>query len=165
MKPSSYLPVFIILVAGLISGCAGTITGSKQQQLNPKNLTQLEKGRETTDFWRGKDLTLSYKYHLTGPTLKINGTIALSKHLTNYTVMDHLRLNLYFVDAGGNIVSRTLIYAAPHRRWIPMLNLNFNRLITVPPGVEALAFTYDGKVSDGMNSDGGGISWDFWNAL
>lgn len=165
MKPSSYLPIFIILVTSLISGCAGTITGPRQQPLDPEKLVQLEKGREITGSWTGKDLTLSYKYHLTGPTLTISGTITLAKYLTHYTVMDHLRLNLYFVDAEGRTVSQTPIYAAPHRGWIPMLNLNFNRLITVPPGVEALAFTYDGKVSDGAGNDEGRISWDFWSPL
>jgi hypothetical protein len=165
MKPSSYLPIFIILVTALLSGCAGTMTGSRQHPVGPDNQIQLERDREVTDFWTGRDLTLSYQYHLTGQTLRISGTIILAKHLTHYTVMDHLRLHLYFVDAGGRTMSQVPVYTAPFRRWIPLLNLNFNRMITLPPGAEALAFTYDGKVSDGVGNDDGGISWNFWNAL
>ncbi len=165
MKPTSYLPIFIILGTALLAGCAGTITGSRQHPVRQANQIKLETNREVTDFWTGRDLTLSYRYHLTGQTLRISGTITLAKYLTHYTVMDHLRLHLCFVDAGGKTISRTSVYAAPFRWGLSMVNLNFSRLITVPPGAEALAFTYDGKVSDGVGNDDGGISWDFWNAL
>jgi hypothetical protein len=131
-----------------------------------ENQIELLRGSEVKGIWSGKDLTVSYRYILNEQTLEITGTISLSRHLNNYSKMDRLHLYLHFVDAENLTAGQSLLYSAPHRRAISMLDLNFSLSITVPPGVEAMAFTYAGQTSDGMGSDDGGpISWNFWNSL
>ncbi|MDY0375465.1 MAG: hypothetical protein RBQ72_07015 [Desulfobacterium sp.] len=165
MKQPSYYLMIAILIATLSAGCATIMTGRGNQEIKQENRIELVKGSETKGVWSGRDLTVSFRYSLTEQTLKINGAITLTKHLNNYSVMDRLHLYLHFVDGEGMAAGQSLVYSAPHRRGISMLDLNFNRLITVPPGVEAIAFTYAGQVSDGMGSDDGAISWTFWNSL
>ena len=165
-RPSYYLMIVIlILIVSLLAGCTGIMTGTGKQEVKQENRIELVRGPEIKGVWRGKDLTVSYRYSLIEQTLAISGTINLSQNLNNYSVMDRLHLYLHFVDADGMTAGQNLVYNAPHRKGISMLNLNFNRLITVPPGVAAMAFTYAGLVSDGMGSDDGAISWNFWNSL
>jgi hypothetical protein len=157
--------MIVILITSLLASCAGIMTGRGKKEVKQKNRIELVRESEVKGVWSGKDLTVSFRYSLTEQTMKINGTITLTKHLNNYSAMDRLHLYLHFVDAEGMTAGQSLVYSAPHRRGISMLDLNFNRLITVPPGVEAIAFTYAGEVSDGMGSDNGAISWTFWNFL
>lgn len=165
MKLSSYYLMIAILIASLFGGCAGIMTGKGKQEVKQENRIELVRESEVKGVWSSKDLTVSFRYSLTEQTIKINGTITLTKHLNNYSTMDRLHLYLHFVDGEGMAAGQSLVYSAPHRRGISMLDLSLNRLITVPPGVEAMAFTYAGQVSDGMGSDDGAISWNFWNAL
>jgi len=76
--------------------------------------------------------------------------------------MEEFRLWVNFVDGAGRIMDRKIIYASPYRKWIPMLGLSFNAALPVPRESVALAFSYSGKVIDGINNDDGGISWEFW---
>lgn len=165
MKLSSQSLIIIILIACLITGCAGIITGTNKREVKQENQIELVRGPQVNGAWRGKDLTISYQYSLTEQTLKISGTIILADHLNNYSTMDRLRIYLHLVDGEGMAVGQNFVYNAPHRKGLSMIDLNFNRLITIPPGVEAMAFTYSGQVCDGMGSDDGGISWSFWNFL
>lgn len=165
MKLSFYSLIIVTLIASLFAGCAGIMTGTGKQEVKQENRIELVKESEVNGVWIGKDMTVSYQYSLTEQTMKINGTITLTKHLNNYTVMDRLHLYLHFVDAEGMAAGQSLLYNAPHRKAISMLDLKFNRLINVPPGMEAMAFTYAGQVSDGRGSEDGAISWNFWNFL
>jgi len=165
MKLPLYYLIFFTLTASLFTGCAGIMTGTGKQEVKQENRIELVRAPEVKGVWSGNDLTVSYLYSLTEQTMKINGTITLTKHLNNYSVIDRLHLYLHFVDAGGMTTGQSLVYIAPYRKGISMLNLNFSRLITVPPGAEAMAFTYAGQVSDGIGSEDGAISWNFWNSL
>lgn len=165
LSSNSLMIITLLAIACLLASCAGIMTGRGKQEVRQENRIELLNKSEVKGIWSGKDLTVSYLYSLSEKTLKISGTITLSRHLNNYSAMDRLHLYLHFVDADGMTAGQSLVYSAPHRRGISMLDLNFNRSITVPPGVEAIALTYSGMVSDGMGSDDGAISWNFWNSL
>jgi len=151
------------MVMGLLSSCIGSITGVKNHMVREENRIYLDHGNQKINFiWSTEDLSLSYKYLISENTINIDGKITLASKITNFGVMEELRLWINFVDAAGRIMDRKIIYASPYRKWIPMLGLSFNAALPVPRESVALTFSYSGKVIDGVSNDDGGISWAFW---
>jgi len=162
MKNRSYITI-IIMVMGLLSGCTGSITGAGNHMSKEENRISLApENQEVHGIWSTGDLSLSYKYLVYKNTIKMNGKITLAGKITNFGVMEDLRLWVNFVDATGRIIDSKTVYTSPYRKWIPMLGLSFNGSLEVPEESAAIVFSYSGKVIDGIGSDNGGISWEFW---
>lgn len=167
MKHSSYIPAMIMVMV-LVSGCMGSLAGYRNYTVKEANRIDLaEENREVRGIWSTGDLSLSYEYLLGENTLKIRGRLTLASKLTHFTVMDHLRFRVHFVDSGGMITGSRVVYASPYREWIPRLTLSFSRLLPVPSGSVALAFSYSGKVGEGGGEEGlmrGATDWEFWRS-
>ena len=151
------------MVMGLLSSCIGSITGLKNHMVKEENRIYLDHGNQkVSSIWSTEDLSLSYKYLISEKTIEMDGKITLAGKITNFGVMEELRLWVNFLDSTGRVIDSKTVYTSPYRKWIPMLVLSFNGSLEVPKESVAIAFSYSGKVIDGVSSDDGGISWEFW---
>ena len=157
-----YYGLILILVAGFLSGCMIGFSGLTHHTVRQESQIDLVKGSQGVQgVWETEDLSLSYTSLFEKNRLQINGKIILASKLNHFTIMDHLRVWIHFVDSNGKIIGTGLVYTAPHRKWLDLLTLDVNRSLPVPKGSVALAFSYSGEVSDGLG-EGDRISWDFF---
>lgn len=161
---TSYYGMALILLAGVLSGCMAGFSGSNShtvRQANPIDLVKDPPGVQA--LWKTEDLSLSYTRSFEKNRLQINGKIILADKLTHFTTMDHLQVWIHFVDSDSRIIGTRILYTAPRRRWLDLLNLDVHRSMPVPRASVALAFSYSGEVSDGLGDNGDRISWNFFS--
>lgn len=149
---------WVWLLAGLLlTACQDVRFSYKGTTARPENRIALAAGASVSGRWVTPDLEIQYRVSTVADRLHITGDVVLAARLqTGYTAVDRLFVGLNLLD-DDNLVLESLIFAlSGHRQ--PLRSWHFERELAMPPGTSGLAFSYDGKVSEG----GGGTDWEFW---
>ncbi len=165
-RGSSGGPV-ILLIMVLLAGCAARPSGYAGRLAAEDNRTVLLESREPIrGIWRSLDIALDYSYLFHGGSVRFSGVLTLADKLMHFNTIDHLYFRIHFLDPDGRVLKSGTAYVAPHRYWISLVRLTFDRTFEVPPGAVAFGFSYTGEVTEGQGGvfekRDGGISWEFW---
>jgi len=142
---------------GLLAACQGNVLGFKGELVEEKNQVSLKSGGPHSEVWNTRNLILSYEYTNQADRLDISGEVALAGGAENFQKVEHLEVNLYFVDGNGRIIEYAPLFSAVTNDMGK--NWTFQRKIEKPAGAETMAFGYSGQVqSVGSDQD----RFDFW---
>jgi len=146
----------------MLGGCAGGLAmTSRGQPARPENRFPIRalQGQETT--WQGPELALHYTAeHQTG-NLVINGQVERRGPILKYPNVKDAVVYLHFLDAAGIILDTKLLWSSLGFNSEKFVRWTFARAWPVPPGAEAIGFSYRGSFSD-SGSDYGSDAWEVW---
>jgi hypothetical protein len=128
---AAHVFLFLLILFGL-SGCAGV------ESVVPPDHRILFGERETGQgsFLQGQ-LTVEYNYRLTGSNIMVDGQVS---YLGGVDLLD---VRLLFIDAGGKVIKRQIVYFSgfrTNRAW--MTERSFQETLVVPPGSAGISFSY-----------------------
>ena len=162
VRSSIYRHIVVLCSFIALAGCSGNLLSYRGKTVTqPYNVLDLKDG-DQQGVWKTNDLSISYRYRFVNGTLKISGEVALPGGLvTGFNAVDRLVVELLLLNNDHTVIDNVNIYVADRfhsTRYIPM---EFDAAVPVPPGVESVSFTYDGRLSDSAGVDEG-TSFDFW---
>jgi len=143
-----FIPVLMLFAS--LTACTNmfTYTGSTVRE----DITvHLKEGGPHTERWSHDRVSIPFSYEKSPNSLHIWGEVNLD---FNWNSVDHLFVQIHFVDENNKIIGSEVIAVAPYRQGID--DYPFDETFEVPVGT--VAFSYDGEVS-GVSDDG---SWSFW---
>jgi hypothetical protein len=154
-------------LVGLVA-CASGILSYNGRFARSESIVPLVRGGDHQLQWQTNDIIIEGTYILEGDQLNLAGQVKLQSNLANYTVVDFLRVNAYAVDGDGQILASYPLWQANPGTQPFFIKWSFQRQYTVPEATRSVAFSYQGRMSDGGRGatpgmDDGGISWDFWH--
>jgi hypothetical protein len=123
----------LILVSLSLSGCAGLGQNVSVEDRILFNEIEKSQGRFTQD-----GLTVDYSYRLVGRNMILDGS-------ANYTrSVDSLNIYLLFLDEGGNVLQRDIVYSSGYRvaRSWGMTERTFRDQLVVPQEAVGISFNY-----------------------
>lgn len=128
-KPISVLVMVIILL--FVAGCAL----KNKTVAEDKRVAFVEK-TTTPETYVSGPLTVNYEYQRSGDTLTISGSVKFRQSV------DSLDVRLFFLDADGLVVGRTLVYSSGYRSLAARDSTRtFRTQIDVP--AEAVGFSFE----------------------
>jgi hypothetical protein len=150
------------------ASCAGRFLSWQGAGVKEKLRVSLTHGGPHLGAWETRDVRIDYEYLNQDNRLTISGHVMLNDYLTTgFTVLDYLRIHLFFLDNDGKVVEAAALKNIAYRRWMITNRMQFRHLAQLPEGAVSFAFGYTGRVRDGgrdRDSDGigGGTDWEFW---
>ena len=146
------------------TACHGSLFNYRGATVDAENRIALLEGKLRQGQWHTIDLSLNYHYKRDANTLQLSGLVEFDNHLKNFTTLDYFSLWIQFIDEEGKVVGSRVIAVADYHKMIE--NISFEHNLELPLDITAIAFSYDGRVSEGgrggFETDSGGTSWDFW---
>ena len=153
----------IMITAGAISACSPMLFTYKGAKVTHENHTILLKQGEQQGVWKTNELALTYQYQITPGTLKLAGTTELvGGFALGFSRIKQLAVYLLFLDKQGIVLESPLIYSAGIDRAIDTIPMNFERIIPVPEGAQAISFAYEGELRESGTEDS--TSYSIWNS-
>ena len=154
-------------LAGLAACASGTLSYNGRYAKS-ESIVPLVEGGDHPLQWQTNDIILEGTYILEGGQLNLAGQVKLQSNLDKYPVVDYLRASDYAVDGDGLILASYPLWQADPGSTLFFVRWSFQRQYSVPEATRALAFSYQGRMSDGgpgplRGMDDGGTSWDFWH--
>jgi len=150
----------------LFMSCQSHLLTYQEDAVAEFNRLDLSEGGPHTGEWQSSDLSIHYRYWRNQQDLKMSGKIELAQKLTHFRNLDHLRIEIHFLNQAGTILGSRQLYHAPFRQWLPLVDLSFAQDLKIPADTTQIVYSYDGRVDEGGshgNADNGeGVSWDFW---
>jgi hypothetical protein len=154
-----------LLLTLALAACAGKDAGDLYagRAARPDNQAAIAsiQGKETV--WSGKDLAIHYMA-LPGAagTMDINGFVEFEYNLGKYDLINHFRVYIHFIDAQGIILETRLLWNVAANADATLVRWTFQRQWPLPPGAQAIGFSYMGTLS-GIGSTekgvGSGAGW------
>ncbi len=152
------------LPALVLAACAGKDAGDLYAgtAARPDNQFAISsiQGQETA--WQGKDLTIHYMALPAGSAVDINGFVEFDTNLGKFERINRFRVYIHFIDAQGIILETRLLWSATANIDASFVRWTFQRQWPLPPGAQAIGFSYNGSVSaigsteKGVGAGGGG---------
>jgi len=154
-----------ILFLVAIVACSARLFSYKGLEVSENNLIRLENGGPHDGIWSTGDLAVVYRYTRKADNLQISGDIRFEDSLRyNFTRLDHFDLWIHLLNSENKIVEYRNL--SPHVHYFEIDKIPFDETIPLPPGINAISFSYSGRASEGGNDrdekTGGGTSWEFW---
>lgn len=114
---------------------------------------------DTSGTWRGRDVTIDYRYSRDQGRLGIAGVLNFEDSIQyNYTLLQYFHADLIIADEGGNVLRTAPLLTAGQSGFGPE---QFSTQIVLPPQAAFFAFSYTGQVIDN-DDDGGGNPTSIW---
>ena len=159
----------LFLLINLCIACAWGTSLSPGAWVAEEDRISIMDGGPHKGSWKTRDLTIHYEYQGAAPNLQVTGVVELANYIPmGFSVLEHLHLNIHFLEASGTVLEVKRIRSFGSRLSISMLrDLNFNSRFDLPQDTVAFAFSYSGKASTGgvpggASSSRGRTDWDFW---
>jgi hypothetical protein len=123
----------LILVSLSISGCAGLGQNVSVEDRILFDEIEKSQGRFTQD-----GLTVDYSYRLAGRNMTLDGSAYYTRSV------DSLNIYLLFLDEGGNVLQRDIVYSSGYRvaRSWGMTERTFRDQLVVPQEAIGISFNY-----------------------
>ena len=134
--------VSILAVLVMIGGCKSDYTG---KMVPAKNRIKLEENGPHHGSWTGTNAVFDYTYTRTPDQLEITGNvkvIGIQSQLTNFSFWMNL------LEGDGKIVESTSLFTSNGRTSGPV-----EHRLKLPPGTDAVAFSYQGQASSFESSN------------
>jgi hypothetical protein len=161
------LALFVLINLGI--ACVGGTSLSPGAWVEEEDRISVLDGGPHKGSWQTRDLSINYEYREATSSLQITGVIELASYLQyNFNTLEHLRLNIHFLEANGIVLDTKRINVFGYRRPLDFLGeLSFNSRFDLAQDTVAFAFSYSGRVTEGGGSptfsrSGDRTDWKFW---
>ena len=165
---ASRLPMLFVLI-NLCIACVGGTSLSPGAWVEEEDRISMQDGGPHKGSWQTRDLSINYEYREATSSLQITGVIELASYLQyNFNTLEHLRLNIHFLEANGIVLETERIKVFGYRRFLDFLGeMSFNSDFDLTQETVAFAFSYHGRVTEGalppsLSSSGGRIDMEFF---
>jgi hypothetical protein len=152
----------LILISVILLGCQSTSLAPMGRTVPQNKWIFLSQSGDQSGTWRSEDLLLNYKYDRYENQLSISGIIRFAgRIMNNYGIVQYFHLDAIPVDAQGKVLDMIGLTTAGDLNTVYDNPIDFDKILTLPPGTAAMAFSYRGRVSGGGSGFDGGFM-DFW---
>ena len=144
------------LLLMLLTSCANKHwLGWEGRLTKTDNRLALQTGGPHAGIWQTRDIAIHYRYVHEQDRLVITGRVERQARLRYY---HRLRawVWIHFMDGDGYVKASRRLWAQNGSDVYAQIRYRFNRDWQMPPGVEAIGFSYSGRASDRD------MRWDFW---
>ena len=133
---SSSLEIFVaMLVIGVFSILAGC--AALEKSVPTANRIALSREAPSQGTFSYGDLTVQYTSTLDGQQITVSGRIDFRRSF------DSLDVSVLVVDAAGDVVGKSLVYASGFRTGTDRVEgFAFHKGLVLPAGAEAISFSY-----------------------
>jgi hypothetical protein len=159
----------LFLLINLCIACAGGTSLSPGAWVAEEDRISVLDGGPHEGSWQTRDLSIHYEYREATSSLQITGAIEFANYIPmGFNTLEHLTLNIHFLEANGIVLDTKRIKAFGYRRSLDLLGeMSFNSRFDLAQDTVAFAFSYNGKVSQGggiptVSSSKGKTAWEFW---
>jgi hypothetical protein len=162
----------LLTLFGLINLCIACVGGTSLSPgawVEEEDRIPVMDGGPHEGSWQTRDLSIHYEYQEAAPSLQVTGVIEFASYIQkNFSSLEHLRLNIHFLEANGIVLETKRIRSFGYRRFFDLLGkMSFNSRFDLTQDTVAFAFSYHGKVTEGGGSrnfsrSGDRIDWEFW---
>lgn len=153
--------LFALLLGGVavVVGCQSTATFFQGQQVLQQEAVMVQ-NVAADGTWSTFDLEIQYRVGVDKSLMRISGQAELSDHYKhNYALLYDLNLYLLLLDDEFRVVETRRV------RFVPPLDIErsfqFDEQLSLPPGIAAFSFAYDGDAREGSRDGWSGSS--FWH--
>jgi hypothetical protein len=167
---ASRLPMLFLLI-NLCIACVGGTSLSPGAWVEEEDRISILDGGPHEGSWQTRDLLIHYQYRETTSSLQITGVIEFASYIQkNFRTLEHLKLNIHFLEANGIVLDTKRIKAFGYRRFFDLLGqMSFNSRFDLTQDTVGFGFSYHGRVTEGGGSrnfsrSGDRIDWDFFKA-
>jgi hypothetical protein len=146
-----------LLLALVLAACAGKEAGDLYagRAVRPDNQFAIASIQGQEIVWPGKDLKIHYMAQPSGGAMDINGFVEFDFNLAKYERIDRFRVYIHFIDAQGVILGTRLLWGVATNADASLVRWTFQRQWPLPPGAQAVGFSYRGAVSNVGGSEEG----------
>jgi hypothetical protein len=149
----------------VLAGCQAGLFSYVGTTARPENRLALVPDTESSGTWRTPDIIVDYVFKPTQQTLALKATVNLAGHMQRgYSFASNVFLGVHFLDSENRVLASRSFALSGNRT--PIRQWRIERQLEIPPGADAVAFSYSGRVGEGGLATGdngqGGVSWDFW---
>lgn len=137
--------LFIIVVASLSIGCRAGLGVYSSAGVPEAGRIMLLEGGQKAGFWETRDLTIYYNFTRTANRLKISGDIQFASYLRNgFQNIMYFNCRALLLDAQGKIIQSIPLATTNYYARAEAV-VDFSRVVSLPPGVDAMVFSYTGR--------------------
>lgn len=145
--------ILIMVATFTLTGCSSKFFTYKGITITQENYVVELKQGEQQGVWQTNELAINYRYLLTSESFKLSGDLTLlGGFAIGFNSVDHLVVQLLLLDSQGVVIGNVNIYSADHHHSIQFIPMSFESDVSVSPDIKAIAFTYDGRLSDGAGT-------------
>lgn len=152
----------IVLGCFLLVGCAGVFQGYEGTPARPDNRLALAAMSDKAAVWQAKDLAIHYTAKVASGELRISGSVERMNTIKHFTGINYLRINIHFLTNEGIIIASKLLWSSGTGVDATIIPWTFDQQFPLPPGAEAIGFSYRGAFSEGTGESSGQIGWEVW---
>lgn len=147
----------VVLLA--LAGCRILSLDYRAGRVPEQDRISIPENSEQADVWRTREAAVEYHYLRKGSDLRISGVMKLGEPITNnYSGIEYSHLDVILVDSEGNVLEMRGLMSSCWTH--PEAPQPFDLRIILPPGADAMAFSYRGKAFSG-GTEGGDV-YSFW---
>ncbi|HOV85024.1 MAG TPA: hypothetical protein PLM79_01595 [Syntrophobacteraceae bacterium] len=142
---------FLVLV--LTAACQTISLDYRSGRVLEQDRIALPDNAEQQGVWKTREAVVEYRFARRGNELKISGVMKFAEPITNnFSGIEHSHLDAIFVNPQGKVLEiRGLMSSAFAHPESPQ---KFENRLSLPPGTESLAFSYQGRAfSSGLDNN------------
>jgi hypothetical protein len=140
------LAVLLVIALPLHFGCSSKNLKLEGQTATQQDNISLKEGGPHEGQWKSGDMVVNYTYSNQADSFNIEGTVALTRRLTNtFRMVSQFQVRVNLLDEEKIILSSVPVVIAgnsPIRTW------TFTEEFPAPPGAGAMNFSYSGSASE-----------------
>lgn len=139
----------LFLVMVILVACQGGLFSSRGKAVKEDRRLALLQGGPHNGVWQTHEVWVDYHYIFDQKNVQRPGVIELNGYV-GYRIqgLDFLTVSVNFLDIGGKILDKKLIYNSGYRLLYGK-KVSFKSKVETPPGTTAMAFTYAYTASNG----------------
>ncbi len=136
----------VLLAMVVLFGCSSKNLNFEGRTASQQDNIMLKEGGPHEGQWKSGDMIISYTYSNQAGNIQIEGTIELTRRLTNtFQMVTNLSVRANLLDEERIIlVSQPILFAGN----TPMRNWRFTRELPAAPGAKAMNFSYSGSAAE-----------------
>lgn len=152
----------------LLFACGSKLLNYRGSWVEEQDRISLQAGGPHKGIWQTRDLSIEYQYQQEAQNLLVSGVVNLADYLKIMGTLDHLTLEIQLLNADGIVQDTKGIRTFGIRRSIDSVGkMSFNSRLNLSEDTVAVAFSYDGKITQAgggafNSSSGDKAEWDFW---
>ena len=151
-SPLLLLPVVFLL----LSACSGKHwRGWEGRLTKTDNRVALTSGGPHIGTWQTNDIAIHYRYVWDEDRLAIEGQVKRQARIRYFHRL-HAWVWIHFLDRNGYVLASRRLWAQNGSDVYGQIRYGFNRDWQLPPGSQAVGFSYTGRARDRD------VWWDFW---
>lgn len=148
-----------LLAAMVLTACTGKNWFSYDGwETKPDNRYELKEGGPHAVIWKSPELNLHYRYRLESDRLYVEGEVVRQSRIKHFNSLKAW-INIHMIDENGVIIDTHRLWSQYGSNVYGGLRWTFKKDWPLPPGNEAVGFSFSGVAGQGGENS---PQWRFW---